>query len=402
MKFLRNLLDQAEPHFVGDGKLKRFFALYEVLDTFLYTPGEVTSGASHVRDGMDLKRMMITVAVALTPCIMMAMWNTGYQANLAMEAMGIAEKTGWRGWVIGLLGFGYDPGNLLANVLHGALYFIPVYLACNIAGGICEVTFAMIRGHEVNEGFLVTGLLIPLTLPPGIPLWQVVVGTAFGVVVGKEIFGGTGRNFLNPALTARAFLYFAYPAEISGDAVWTALDGFTGATALGLAASDGMAPVLAGMTWWQAFLGNIQGSMGETSVLACILGAVLLIASGVGSWRIMASVTAGALATAGVLYGLGSESNPMFQMAPHWHLVVGGFAFGTVFMATDPVSAAFTNTGKIYYGLLVGFMTILIRVINPAFPEGIMLAILFGNVFAPLIDYWVVKANIQRRERRYA
>lgn len=402
MKFLRNLLDQAEPHFVGEGKLKRFFALYEVLDTFLYTPGEVTTGASHVRDGMDLKRMMITVAVALTPCIMMAMWNTGYQANLAMEAMGIAEKAGWRGWVIGLLGIGYDPGNLLANVIHGALYFLPVFLACNIAGGICEVTFAMIRGHEVNEGFLVTGLLIPLTMPPGIPLWQVVVGTAFGVVVGKEIFGGTGRNFLNPALTARAFLYFAYPAEISGDAVWTALDGFTGATALGLAASDGMAPVIAGMTWWQAFLGNIQGSMGETSALACILGAVLLIATGVGSWRIMASVTAGALATAGVLYGLGSETNPMFQMAPHWHLVVGGFAFGTVFMATDPVSAAFTNTGKIYYGLLVGFMTILIRVINPAFPEGIMLAILFGNVFAPLIDYWVVKANIQRRERRYA
>lgn len=399
MKPLRKLMDRLEPNFEKGGKLEKLYPLYEAIDTFLFTPGHVTKGASHVRDGIDLKRMMITVVFALTPCILMAIFNTGYQSNLALENMGV-EPSGWRADIIRLLGVGFDPSNWLANGLHGALYFFPVFLVCNIVGGLAEATFSIIRKHEINEGFLVTGMLFPLTLPPTVPLWQVAVGILFGVVVGKEIFGGTGRNFLNPALTARVFLYFAYPAQLSGDAIWTAADGFSGATALGLAAADGMAAVTQHYTWMECFLGNIQGSMGETSALACLFGAAFLILTRVGSWRIMLSCVVGAVATSGLLYALGSDTNPMFQMSPMWHLVVGGFAFGTVFMATDPVSASFTRTGKYFYGFLIGFMTILIRVINPAFPEGIMLAILFGNVFAPLIDYYVVRGNIRRRALR--
>lgn len=405
MKPLRRLLDSIEPQFT-EGKLRWAYPLYEAVDTFLYTPGEVTQGPSHVRDAMDLKRMMTTVVVALLPCIVMAMWNTGRQANLAIEALGVVPDAAanWRYGVLNALGVGYSAGSVVDCLLHGALYFIPAYVVTNIAGGAWEVLFATVRKHEVNEGFLVTGMLFPLTLPPTIPLWQVAVGISFGVVIGKEVFGGTGRNFLNPALTARAFLYFAYPTEIVGDAVWTACDGFTGATPLGALAT---AEVAQGMSvisenWTQAFLGTMQGSMGETSTLACLIGALILIGSGVGSWRIMLSVLIGAAGLAMFLNGIGSESNPMFQMPWHWHLVVGGFAFGTVFMATDPVSAAMTNPGKWVYGLLIGMLTIVIRVINPAYPEGIMLAILFGNVFAPVIDYYFVQANIKRRMNRNA
>ena len=268
----------------------------------------------------------------------------------------------------------------------------------------------MVRGHEVNEGFLVTGLLFPLTLPPTIPLWQVAVGIAFGVVIGKEVFGGTGRNFLNPALTARAFLYFAYPAQISGDKVWNALgnvDGISGATILGdLAALPNKAAgqnLLDSFNFSQSFFGFIGGSMGETSTLCCLIGAIVLIATGIGSWRIMVSVLAGGLLTAALLNAVsGDENAAMFAMSPLQHLVVGGFAFGLVFMATDPVSAAMTDKGKYFYGTLIGVLAILIHVINPAYPEGIMLAILFGNVFAPLIDYFVVQQNIKRRTDRWA
>ncbi|MEE3337470.1 MAG: RnfABCDGE type electron transport complex subunit D, partial [Candidatus Latescibacterota bacterium] len=240
MKVLRQLLDAAEPHFTHDGKLKPLYPIYELIDTFLYTPADVTKNASHVRDGIDLKRLMITVAVGLIPCIFMAMWNTGYQANLAMAHLGMESADGWRGVIIDIFGIGYDPTSLLANLVHGALFFVPVFLVCNMVGGFWEALFAMIRGHEVNEGFLVTGILFPLTLPPTIPLWQVAIGISFGVVIGKEIFGGTGKNFLNPALTARAFLYFAYPAEITGDKIWVAVDGFSHATPLGLVAAEGM------------------------------------------------------------------------------------------------------------------------------------------------------------------
>lgn len=420
---LRRLLDVFAPMFEKGGRLQRLYPLWEALDTFFYSPGGVARGLCHVRDAIDYKRMMMTVVVALFPCVFMAMWNTGYQANRAMADPSVNVKQvegapGWRGAVLETIGVGYDPNNFWDNLAHGAVYFLPAYIVCMIAGGLCEVLFAIVRGHEVNEGFFVTGLLFPLTLPPTIPLWQVAIGIIFGVVVGKEIFGGTGRNFLNPALTARAFLYFAYPAEISGDSVWTAVDGFSGATPLGAVAADGMDKVAAGAgqweaffgsvhdtTWLDSFLGTIQGSMGETSVVACLLGAAFMLCAGVASWRIMLSMLIGTLATAGLCYGLylgNFTENPAFAMPPHWHLVVGGFAFGLVFMATDPVSAANTKWGQWVYGVLIGVVTILVRVVNPAFPEGVMLAILFGNAFAPLIDYYVVRANINRRARRNA
>ena len=402
MKLLRDLFDQVEPHFEKGKPLEKLFPLYEAIDTFLFTPGKVNQGPTHVRDGIEFKRMMTIVIIALFPCIFMAMWNTGCQANLAMAKLGMMSAAGWRGVVIDILGIGYDANSFLANVFHGALFFFPVYIVCMAVGIFWEVLFASVRKHEVNEGFFVTGMLIPLTLPATIPLWQVAIGVTFGVVLGKEIFGGTGKNFLNPALTARAFLYFAYPAEISGDAVWVAVDGFTQATPLAVAAAEGMQAISQGGAWMAAFLGTIPGSMGETSTLACLIGAGLLVITGVGSWRIMLGMAVGALGFAELLHALGSDTNPMFQMNAMWHLVLGGFAFGAVFMATDPVSASMTETGKWIYGLLIGLMTTLVRVINPAFPEGVMLAILFGNVFAPVIDYYVMRSNIKRRLARTA
>ncbi|MEZ6061172.1 MAG: NADH:ubiquinone reductase (Na(+)-transporting) subunit B [Planctomycetaceae bacterium] len=422
MKFLRNKLDQLEPLFHKGGKLERLYPLYEALDTFIYTPGEITRTASHVRDGMDLKRMMITVVVALIPCIYMACWNTGYQADTAARAviqdgMSVEAYLQQMGWRESLLhGMGWDPaggGNWLWHILHGALYFVPVYLVTNIIGGSWEVLFCCVRRHDLNEGFLVTGMLFPLTLPPTIPLWQVALGISFGVVIGKEVFGGTGKNFLNPALTARAFLYFAYPGHIIGDKVWVAaVDTFSGPTLL--TSMGSIQKVQAGgasfravteslnLGFWDAFMGWIPGSMGETSTLACLLGAAFLILTGVGSWRVMAGVLVGALGLSVLLNGVDSQTNAVFQIPAYWHLVVGGYAFGLVFMATDPVSAAMTDTGRWFYGILIGMLTIVIRVINPAFPEGIMLAILFGNVFAPVIDYVVVQKNIKRRLARNA
>jgi len=407
MKFLRRFLDNLHPKFAKGGKYEKFYPLYEALDTFLYTPGEVTGNASHVRDGMDLKRIMTTVIVALLPCIAMAFWNTGYQANLSLSEMPLADAVanqGWRGTVMETLGVPFNPHSFWSNVFLGGLYFLPAYLVTMAVGGTWEVIFSIVRRHEVNEGFLVTGMLFPLTLPPAIPLWEAAIAISFGVVIGKEIFGGTGRNFLNPALTARAFLYFGWAQEMTGN-VWTAVDGASGATALtALGSAPGPAGMEAvtslGITWWDSFIGVIPGSMGETSTLACLIGAAILILTGIGSWRIMAGVTIGAMCLSTWLWAVGSDTNAAFALPPYWHLVVGGFAFGTVFMATDPVSAAMTEPGKWFYGILIGAMTILIRVVNGAFPEGIMLAILFGNVFAPVIDYCVVQLNIKRRMAR--
>jgi len=398
MKALRTLLDKLHPHFVKGGKYERLYPLYEAADSFIYTPGEVTAGAPHVRDAMDLKRVMITVVVALLPCFFMAMWNTGYQANSALQLTG-GSVEGWRGALLGMLGYGGDPTSLVDNLLLGAAWFVPIYLVTNIVGGFWEALFCMVRRHELNEGFLVTGSLFPLICPPNLPLWQVALGISFGVVIGKEIFGGTGKNFLNPALTGRAFLFFAYPAQISGNSVWTAVDGFSGATALSRAAEGGVQAVAAVSSWFDAFIGMIPGSMGETSTLACLFGAAILIITGIGSWRIMLSGLLGAVVLSSLLVFIGSETNPMFQVGPLWHLVLGGFAFGLVFMATDPVSGAMTQEGQWLYGCLIGMMCILIRVVNPAFPEGMMLAILFANVFAPLIDQLVLKVHIKRRLR---
>lgn len=468
-KFIRGQHDWAEGFFHKGGKLERLYPLYEAHDTFLFTPGETTKGLTHVRDAIDLKRMMSIVVVALIPCIFMALYNTGFQANLIYETalkqmqaqqgvsfdLEAAKQTlrltppedattsdyllrlvtgnkslpNWRLLVLDYFNFDWmdagtfsgnflSPSHLLKSLLHGALFFFPVWFVGLAAGGLCEAFFAVVRRHEINEGFLVTSTLFPLTLPADIPLWQVALGIIFGVVVGKEIFGGTGKNFLNPALTARAFLYFNNAPYISGDNVWTAVDGYSGATGLGALAVKGTGSDVAAtlgslqgnlagqviekpLYWWDAFVGNIHGSMGETSTLACLMGAAILIASGIGSWRIMAGTFIG-MAGFSFLLSQVSTDTAIYAATPLWHLVLGGFAFGTVFMATDPVSASMTETGKWIYGFLIGFMTVVVRALNPGYAEGIMLAILFANCCAPLIDYFVVQANISRRLARNA
>jgi Na+-transporting NADH:ubiquinone oxidoreductase subunit B len=400
MKPLRSFLDKLEPLFTKGGRFEQFYALFEAIDTFFFSPGDVARGSPHIRDALDLKRVMILVVIASSPAAVVGMWNTGFQANTAMQSLGLLGIDGWRGVVLPLLGAGYDPASAYDCFVHGLLYFLPIYIVTMVVGLFWEVLFSAVRNHEVNEGFFVTGWLFALILPATIPLWQVAVGITFGVIIGKEVFGGTGKNFLNPALVARAFLYFAYPAQISGDAVWTAADGFSGATALGIGAIEGMTGIAAtGLTWMQAFLGQMQGSIGEVSALACLVGGAILVFTRIASWRIIVAVFAGMIIPA-LIFGDANSGNPMMSMPWYWHLVVGGFAFGACFMATDPVSAAQTNAGKWVFGLLIGFMTWLIRVINPAFPEGIMLAILFANVFAPLIDYFVIRVNMRRRLKR--
>ncbi|MBN8290957.1 NADH:ubiquinone reductase (Na(+)-transporting) subunit B [Rhodobacter sp. NTK016B] len=395
---LRSFFDRVEPHFLKGGKWERYFPVYEMVESFLYTPKTVTTVAPHARSYIDMKRIMTYVVIATIPCILMALYNTGYQTNRAIAEFG---ASGWRASVIETLGIGFDATSPMANMLHGLLYFLPIYITTLVAGGIAEVIFATARKHEVNEGFLVTSMLYALIVPATTPLWQVALGILFGVVIGKEVFGGTGKNFLNPALTGRAFLYFAYPAQMSGDSVWVPVDGYTGATALAVSASDGFQELAArGMTWWDSFLGFIPGSMGETSTLACAIGLVFLLATRIANYRMVAGCLAGMIGFSLLLNWIGSSSNPMFAMPWYWHLVTGGFAFGLVFMVTEPVSGSHTNMGRYFYGALIGVMVVLIRVLNPAFPEGMMLAILFGNVFAPLIDYFVVQANIKRRSKR--
>ncbi len=397
---LRNILDKMEPHFHKGGKFENWYALFEAADTIFYTPGHVTKAAAHVRDGVDLKRMMILVWICTFPAVLFGLYNVGLQANNAMATMGLTEAAGWRGAIAGSL-TGFDASSLWDNIVHGALYWLPIYAVTFVVGGFWEVLFAMKRGHEVNEGFFVTSILFSLTLPPSVPLWQVALGISFGVVIGKEVFGGTGKNFLNPALTGRAFLFFAYPAQMSGDAIWTAVDGYTGATPLSIAAVGGIEALESSITWMQAFMGQIQGSVGEVSTFAILIGGGALVVMRLAAWRIVAGVFAGMVAMSVIFNLIGSESNPMFALPFYWHMVLGGFAFGMFFMATDPISASMTNTGKWYFGALIGIMVVLIRVVNPAFPEGMMLAILFGNLFAPLIDNFVVQANIKRRLLRH-
>jgi Na+-transporting NADH:ubiquinone oxidoreductase subunit B len=396
---LRNLLDKQERHFTKGGTLEKLRPLYDAADTFLFTTGKSTERASHVRDVIDLKRVMITVVYALIPCIFMALYNTGLQANIALANAGTSSIGGWRGSMLSAIGVSLNPDSVIDCMVHGALYFFPIFFVTFAVGGLWEALFASIRKQEISEGFIVTGLLFPLTLPPDIPLWQAALGISFGVVVGKEIFGGTGRNIFNPALTGRVFLFFAYPGQISGDAVWIAVDGVTKATPLAEVADPSL---VLSVSWMDAFLGAIPGSMGETSTLACLIGAAILIVSGIASWRIMLSTAAGMFCLSALLYVIGSASNPMLALSPVWHLVLGGFAFGTVYMTTDPVTGAMTDKGKYIYGLLIGILTVLIRAVNPGFPEGIMLAILFGNMFAPIIDRIFINANIQRRLARRA
>ncbi|MGB0659313.1 MAG: NADH:ubiquinone reductase (Na(+)-transporting) subunit B [Mangrovicoccus sp.] len=396
----RQFFDKIEPNFTKGGKWERYFPMYEMVESFLFTPKTVTTAAPHARAFIDMKRIMTYVVIATIPCILIGLWNTGMQANSAIAALGDEGITGWRANLLASIGL-LNPANPLANFLHGLLYFLPIYIVTLAAGGFWEVLFATVRRHEVNEGFLVTSMLYTLIMPATTPLWQVALGISFGVVIGKEVFGGTGKNFLNPALVGRAFLYFAYPASMSGDSVWVPVDGYSGATALAVSASEGYQALVGhGVTWWGAFVGTIEGCLGETSTLAALIGLAFLITVRIANWRLVAGCLAGMIGFSLLLNIIGSDTNPMFAMPWYWHLVLGGYAFGLAFMVTEPVSASHTNMGRYIYGALIGVMVVMIRVINPAFPEGMMLAILFANIFAPLIDYFVVRANIARRAKR--
>ncbi|KAA1195392.1 NADH:ubiquinone reductase (Na(+)-transporting) subunit B [Photorhabdus heterorhabditis] len=409
---LKNFFEKIEHHFEPGGKLAKYYPLYEAVTTIFYTPGTVTSGRAHVRDAIDLKRMMITVWLAVFPAMFWGMYNVGQQAIPALYHLYNGAElqqilaSDWHYRVAQFLGASLtlDAG-YGSKMLLGATYFLPIYIVVFVVGGFWEVLFAIIRKHEINEGFFVTSILFALIVPPTIPLWQAALGITFGVVIAKEVFGGTGRNFLNPALAGRAFLFFAYPAQISGDLVWTAADGFSGATPLSQWAaggSQGLVNTVTGqpVTWMDAFIGNIPGSIGEVSTLMIFIGGALILFTRIASWRIVAGVMLGMVATSYLLNAIGSDTNPLFAMQWYWHMVLGGFAFGMIFMATDPVSASFTDKGKWWYGILIGVMCVLIRVVNPAYPEGMMLAILFANLFAPLFDYLVVQANIKRRKAR--
>lgn len=401
MKFLRDLMDKQRPLFEKGGKLESLYYAFEAGETFLFSPNHTTGiKGAQVKDAIDLKRMMITVVIAMIPCLLFGIYNTGHQSLLATgETAGLWENFG-------------------DKAIIGLQLVLPLVIVAYAAGGLVEATFAVIRKHPINEGFLVTGMLIPLVVPATTPLWQVALATIFAVVIAKEVFGGTGMNILNVAMTARAFLYFAYPAQISGDLVWTylgdkaAVDGFSGATALAVAYNAGVdgVPVVDALaqhntilgadlfSFTNLFVGWIPGSIGETSTLMALIGAAILVGTGVASWKIIVSGFGGAYLMGLLLNVL--AVNEYMAMPPQYHWVMGGLAFGIVFMATDPVSAAQTETGKWIYGLMIGMLTVIIRVTNPAYPEGIMLAVLFMNVFAPLIDYYVVKANKTRRLQR--
>ncbi|MCH1472626.1 MAG: NADH:ubiquinone reductase (Na(+)-transporting) subunit B [Bacteroidia bacterium] len=390
MKFLRDQIDKIKPTFSEGGKLSFLHSTFDAFETFLFVPNHTTQNGAHIRDGIDLKRTMFTVIIAMLPALLFGLWNVGHQQSLALT--------------------GTD-GALWDNFFVGLIQTLPIIIVSYGVGLGIEMGFAQFRGHPVNEGFLVTGMLIPLCMPPDVPLWMVGLATAFSVVIGKEVFGGTGMNLLNPALTARMFLYIGYPSSMSGDSVWTFLpegsktvDGYSGATNLGELASA----TAEGKPWsddilsasiMDSFWGNIQGSIGETSVVACLIGAAILIASGIGSWKIMLSTVLGGLFM-GWIFNISGASGAYMDMPAYYHLIIGGFMFGAVFMTTDPVSAAQTEKGKWIYGFLIGVLTVLIRVFNPGYPEGIMMAILLMNVFAPLIDYYVVQSNIKTRLNR--
>lgn len=381
MKALRNYLNKIKPHFQKGGRFEMFHSTFDAFETFLFVPDTVTTKGSHIRDSLDLKRTMSIVIIALMPAMLFGMWNVGYQHALSIGATWSFWQTFW----------------------YGFIKVLPLIVVSYGVGLSIEFAFAQFRGHEVNEGFLVSGLLIPLIMPVDVPLWMLAIAVAFAVVIGKEVFGGTGYNVFNPALLARAFLFFTYPSHMSGDKVWIAgltkgqgvIDGFSGATPLAKAAAYQIDQMPSA---YDMFMGFIPGSVGETSTLAILIGAAILVITGIGSWKIMVSVFGGGL-VAGLLFNTFAV-NPYMEIPAWQHLIMGGFAFGAVFMATDPVSASQTEKGKWIYGFLVGFMALLVRVLNPAYPEGMMLSILLMNAFAPLIDYYVVEANIRRRMKR--
>jgi len=375
MKALRNLLDKQKPHFEKGGKFEKLHSMFDAMETLFFVPKTVTTKGAHIRDAVDMKRTMIVVFIALMPALIFGMWNIG---NLHFLSIG-------------------ENGDLWTNIWYGFLKMLPIIVVSYGVGLGLEIVFAQIRGHEVNEGFFVSGLLIPMIVPPEIPLWQLAIAVAFAVIFGKEVFGGTGMNIVNPALLARAFLFFAYPGDISGDKVWIAVkaDAFSGATPLGNALTGNFNEI---PSTFDMFIGFIPGSNGETSVLMILIGAVLLLATGIANWRIMFTVFIGGYVM-GLLFNLWG-ANDYMNLPAYYHLIMGGFAFGAVFMATDPVTATQTKKGMYLYGFLIGMIAVLIRVFNPAYPEGVMLAILLMNVFAPLIDHYVLEGNIKKRLKR--
>lgn len=398
---LRNLFDKSKPLFEGKGRFARFFPLFDVFENLFYSSERKTSGLTHVRDGSDIQRVMVVVWLATFPTMFFGMYNIGYQALSALEAINLAgaeHVKDWH-WPLVQLFSGLDPNSILDCIAYGAIYFIPIYVVTFFVGIAWEMIFAVVRQHEISEGAFVTTVLFALSCPPDAPLWQVALGISVGLVIGKEIFGGTGKNFLNPALTGRAFLYFAYPASWSGDMSWVAVDGYTAATMLGISAQDGYANMPDTFTWSNAFFGLVPGSIGETSTVAILMGLAILLITKIASYRIVGGIILGTIATTYLFNLIGSDTNPMFQMPFWWHMVMGGYAFGLVFMATEPVSGSHTNAGRWIYGFVIGFMVIMIRVLNPAYPEGMMLAILFGNLLSPLIDHFVVSRNISHRSR---
>ena len=399
MKSLRKIFDNLKPVFAPGGRLERWKEIFEVIENFFYSSGRRTFGSVHVRDASYVQRVMVTVMVATLPAVFYGMYNIGFQALQVSDLSNINIKEDWHFIFIDLF-CGYNPNSFFDCVWYGACFFFPIYAVTFIVGILWEMIFAVIRKHEISEGAFVTTILFALCCPPDAPLWQVALGISFGIVIGKEVFGGTGKNFLNPALAGRVFLYFAYPTYWSGDSVWVAVDGYSSPTILSVAAQDGLQGVLSNITWIEAFIGNIPGSIGETSSLFIIMGLILLFYNRVASWRVVIGVLIGTAFTSNLFNFIGSSTNPMFSLPFYWHIVIGGYAFGLTFMAVEPVTGSHTNLGRWYYGILIGVMVVLIRVINPAFPEGMMLAILFANLFAPIIDHFVQERNIKSRLKR--
>jgi len=396
--WLRSLNETIKPRFMPGGAQAKWFPIYDALENFIFSSTHKTTNPIHVRDSIDIQRIMVIVWLAAFPAMFFGMYNIGNQTLEYLTLVGSANTNDWHHALINLVGYSND--SFLTKMWIGAVYFVPIYAVTFAVGILWEILFAVVRKHEINEGLFVSSILFALSCPPDLPLWQAAMGITFGIVIGKEVFGGTGKNFLNPALTGRAFLYFAYPAYMSGDSIWTPVDGYSGATSLGIAAAEGYESLSNyGITWADAFLGTIQGSLGETSTLACAIGLVFLLITKIANYRMVVGCLAGMIVFSSFLNWIGSDTNPMFSMPWYWHLVIGSYAFGLVFMVTEPVSGSHTNLGRYIYGALIGFMVVMIRVLNPAFPEGMMLAILFGNIFAPLIDHFVVMANIKRRAK---
>ncbi|MBT4975479.1 MAG: NADH:ubiquinone reductase (Na(+)-transporting) subunit B, partial [Gammaproteobacteria bacterium] len=394
--WLRSLNNQIKPDYMPGGSKAKWFPIYDAIENFIFSSTKKTANPIHVRDAIDIQRIMVTVWLAAFPAMFFGMYNIGNQTLEYLTLIGSSNSNDWHHIIINLVGYSQD--SFISKMWIGAVYFIPIYAVTFAVGILWEILFAVVRKHEINEGLFVSSILFALSCPPDLPLWQAAMGITFGIVIGKEVFGGTGKNFLNPALTGRAFLYFAYPSQLSGDKVWIAglsdngvtPEGFSGATPLGYAAEDGLSGLTDNFSWFDAFFGHIPGSVGETSIIAIGIAAVILLVTRVASYRIILGTILGMMLMSSILNLIGSDTNPMFQVPWYWHFVIGSFAFGMVFMATEPVSGSGTNAGRWIYGGLIGVTVVLIRVVNPAFPEGMMLAILFANLFAPVIDHVVV------------